>query len=291
MPGAHPLHKLATALAVEAGATLVETFGERWEVGYKREHSSIVTAADLRAERVIVDGIRRHCPTHSLITEETGCDLRDSDVVWVIDPLDGTSNYAAGIPWFGVLIAVMEGGLPVTAVMYLPVTGEMYTADAGGGAFHNGRRITVTAETRLREVLWGFSMDAGGSEAAIARHARLATSLVQRARNVRGTNSLVDAAFTADGRFGGFYNQNMHLWDIVAPMLVVQEAGGLYTDPAGHPLQLDLSTTAAEREYAGLAGAPALHRQVAEMIRSLQVDLEVSDSTDKGRSPIEHLPG
>jgi myo-inositol-1(or 4)-monophosphatase len=247
---------------------LLQTFGGRWEVSYKREHSSVVTAADLRSERIIVDGVRRRFPDHSLITEETGCDLRGSDVVWVIDPLDGTSNYAAGIPWFGVLIAVMRAGVPVAAVMHLPVAGDLYTAEAGGGAFHNGHRIAVTADTRLRDVLWGFAMDAGGSEAELTRHARMLTQLVHRTRNVRGTNSLVDAAFTADGRFGGFYNQNMHLWDIVAPMLVVQEAGGLYTDPQGRPLQLDLSATAADREYAGLAGAPALHRQVVEIIAS-----------------------
>jgi myo-inositol-1(or 4)-monophosphatase len=266
MPDGQTFLTVATALAVEASASLMETFGGRWEVSYKREHSSVVTAADLRSERLIVDGLRRHFPSHSVITEETGCDLHDSNVVWVIDPLDGTSNYASGIPWFGVLIAVMKDSVPVAAVMHLPVTGDLYTAEAGAGAFLNGRRIAVTTETWLRDVLWGFAMDAGGSEAELTRHARILAQLVHRARNVRGTNSLVDAAFTADGRFGGFYNQNMHLWDIVAPMLVVQEAGGLYTDPLGQPLQLDLSATAAEREYAGLAGAPALHRQVAEIV-------------------------
>lgn len=268
MPVDHACLKVATALAVEAGASLMTTFGDRLDVSYKREHSSIVTAADLRSERLIVDGVRRHFPGHSLITEETGCDLRDSEVVWVIDPLDGTSNYASGIPWFGVLIAVVQGGVPVAAVMHLPATGELYSAEAGAGAFHNGRRIAVTTETCLRNVLWGFAMDAGGTQADLARHARLATQLVQRARNVRGTNSLVDAAFTADGCFGGFYNQNMHLWDIVAPQLVVQEAGGLYTDPLGQALDLDLGPTAADREYAGLAGAPVLHSQVVEIIQS-----------------------
>jgi myo-inositol-1(or 4)-monophosphatase len=268
MPSGRSYLEVATALAIEAGASLMQTFGGRWEVSYKREHSSVVTAADLRSERIIVDGVRRRFPDHSLITEETGCDLRGSDVVWVIDPLDGTSNYAAGIPWFGVLIAVIRAGVPVAAVMHLPVAGDLYTAEAGGGAFHNGHRIAVTADTRLRDVLWGFAMDAGGSEAGLTRHARMLTQLVHRTRNVRGTNSLVDAAFTADGRFGGFYNQNMHLWDIVAPMLVVQEAGGLYTDPQGLPLPIDLSATAADREYAGLAGAPALHQQVVEIITS-----------------------
>jgi myo-inositol-1(or 4)-monophosphatase len=269
MAGSLSFLDVATTLSREAGASLLETFGGRWDVSHKADNS-VVTEADARAERIITDGLRRHFPGHSIIGEESGCDLQSSDIVWVIDPLDGTSNYASGIPWFGVLIGVLQRGVPVAAVMYLPAAGDLYAAEAGAGAFRNGQRVTVTPETRLSDVLWAYGMDAGMTGDDVEGHVRIVTNLVRRTRNVRATNSLVDAAFTADGRLGGFLNQQLHLWDIVAPLLVVQEAGGVYTDLAGQPLRLDLSSSAATREYAGLAGAPQLHREVVEIVA--QVD-------------------
>lgn len=258
--------ELAADLARAAGLSLVETFGARVDVTHKADNS-VVTVADTRAERIIAEGIRRHCPGHSIIGEESGCDIRTSEVTWVIDPLDGTSNYASGIPWFGVLIGVVRGTEPVAAVMHLPMTGELYAAEAGAGAYRNGARVRVTDETRLADVLWAYGLDAGADDAASAADARVVTQLVRRTRNVRATNSLLDAAFTADGRLGGFLNNKLHLWDIVAPLLVVQESGGIYTDVSGAALVLDYSARAAKREYAGLAGAPALHQQVVGIVR------------------------
>jgi myo-inositol-1(or 4)-monophosphatase len=196
MAGSLSFLDVATALSQEAGASLLETFGGRWEVAHKADNS-VVTAADARAERIIADGIRRHFPGHSIIGEESGCDLQASDIVWVIDPLDGTSNYASGIPWFGVLIGVMQRGVPVAGVMYLPAAGDLYAAEAGGGAFRDGQRVTVTQETRLSEVLWAYGMDAGMTGDDVEDHVRIVTNLVRRTRNVRATNSLVDAAYTA----------------------------------------------------------------------------------------------
>lgn len=265
--GVTELLSTAIALAQEAGRSLLETFGTSQVVEQKGDFSNVVTAADARSEALIVRGIRKAYPDHSIIAEETGCDLRESPFTWVVDPLDGTSNYAAGLPWFGVLISVLKNGVPVVGVMYLPATGDLYTAEAGAGAFRNGKPIAVTGEQRLENVLWAYGMDGGGSDEQAVRNTLLLAKLLGRVRNIRATNSLVDPAFTADGRLGGMLNQSTRLWDIAAPMLIVQEAGGLYTDLAGQPLDLDISHTAADREYAVLAGAPELHRSVAAIVR------------------------
>ena len=259
----------AVAFARAGGEVLMRTFGRGVAAAQKSDLSNVVTEADLASERCIVQAIRERHPTHSIIAEETGCDLRDSsDFTWVVDPLDGTSNFAAGIPWFGVLIALLRASEPVLGVLHLPVTGDLYRAERGGGAHCNGHRISVTEEPQLSNVLWAWGMDAAASDTAALQNSALLARVLQRVRNVRATNSLVDAAYVADGRLGGMVNHSTRVWDIAAPSLIVQEAGGRYTDATGAALRFDLSAAAGERVYQVLAGAPVLHRQMLEVLRS-----------------------
>lgn len=261
------LLEVAVELSQKAGRSLLATFGAAQAVEKKGDHSNVVTIADTRSEDMIVRGIRKRFPGHSIIAEETGCALRGSEYTWVVDPLDGTSNYAAGIPWFGVLIAVLRGPVPIAGVMHIPVNGDTYAAEAGAGAYKNGTRISVAHGQKLADALWAYGMDGGSSDAAAGRDIALLSRLLRRVRNIRTTNSLMDPAYTADGRLGGMINQSTRLWDIAAPMLLVQEAGGCYTDVCGARLELDISPTAGGRKYAVLAGVPTLHQEVAAMVR------------------------
>jgi myo-inositol-1(or 4)-monophosphatase len=156
---------VATALAHEAGASLLSTFGSERVIAKKGDHSNVVTAADTRSEALIVNGLRQAFPEHAIISEESGCELSASPYTWVVDPLDGTSNFAAGIPWFGVLIALLKEGMPIVGVLYLPAIGDLYTAEAGKGAFKNGERIFVTQSELLSDVLWAYGMDGGSTDA------------------------------------------------------------------------------------------------------------------------------
>jgi myo-inositol-1(or 4)-monophosphatase len=261
----------AIALARKAGLTLLESNGDVQVLSKKGDNSNIVTAADAASEAIIVHGVRQKYPDHSIIAEETGCDLRGSEFTWVIDPLDGTSNYAAGIPWFGVLIAVLQGKKPVAAVIHIPSTGDVYSAQAGRGAFKNDEPIFVAHNDMLADVLWAYGMDGGSTDEEAERNTYLLSKLLRRVRNIRATNSLMDPAYTAEGRLGGMLNQSTRLWDIAAPMLIVQEAGGLYTDLTGQQLDLDISESAADKEYAVLAGAPQLHSEVAALVRETRL--------------------
>lgn len=258
----------AVDLAQAAGAVLMQSFGgHHTVVAQKGDISNVLTEADLASERVIVDGLRRRFPGHGVIAEETGFLAGTSGYTWIVDPLDGSSNYAAGIPWFGVLVALLHEARPVAAVLHLPVSGETYTAEAGGGAFLNGRRVAVSNAQALRDVLWAYGMDAKPTAHEREQDARLLSRLLASVRNVRATNSLVDAALTADGRLGGMLNRSTRIWDIAAPLLIVTEAGGLYTTPSGAPLSLSPTVDAPDRVYEVLAGAPQLHRQVIDLLR------------------------
>lgn len=254
--------------AAQAGSVvLMQAFGSSIAVQAKGDISNVVTEADLASERSILAHLLEQTPAHGVLAEETGYKPGTSGYTWVVDPLDGTSNFAAGIPWFGVLIALLRGCEPVAAVMHLPCENDTYTAVLGEGALLNGRPVRVSASKSLGDVLWAYGMDAkpGGSERL--HDARLLSELLGRVRNIRATNSLVDAALTADGRLGGMLNRSTRIWDIASPMLVVSEAGGLYTSASGAPVALQVSSEGADRVYQVLAGAPALHASVAQLVR------------------------
>lgn len=260
--GGSAVKDVAIALAIEAGKRLMAHFHSRVLVHTKGDHSNVVTAADIESERIIVQGIREHFPDHSIIAEESGVGRGSSELTWVIDPLDGTSNFAAGIPWFGVLIALLVRGEPDLGILYVPASDELYVAEQGQGAYRNGRRIGVACGMVLNHSLWAYGADASSDEATQQAQLTVLRALISSVRNVRTTNSLIDAAFTADGRVGGMLNFSTRIWDIAAPSLLVREAGGIYTELDGAPLRFDLSAEACGREYAVLAGAPSLHTEV-----------------------------
>ena len=249
------------------GRVLMEHFGKVRRITRKESQSSVVTEADVAAERVMVDLVRSRYPDHNIVAEESGFQNRNSPLTWVIDPLDGTSNFAAGVPWFGVLAAVLDGGEPVAGVMYLPCSATLYACERGGGAFRDGERVRVSAETELSNVLCAYSLDVSGDAAQSARDAELFRLLVKRSRNFRSANCLLDFCYTIDGRYGACVNQACRIWDIAAPLLMMEEAGGLFTGPKGEPLRFELDAEITVRDFTVVGGNPSLHAQVLALVR------------------------
>ncbi len=247
------------------GAVLREHFGRVTNIRTKESLASVVTEADFASERCIFDRLRARFPEHGRLGEESGFERGSTDFVWVVDPLDGTSNFVAGLPWFGVMIALLDRGRPVLGALYLPLSNTLYLAEAGRGTFRDGAPVRVTSEPDLARLLIAFGLDASGDEARTAREAELLVRVVHRARNIRATNSLVDFCYTADGRLGGTINQACRIWDIAAAWLVLREAGALVTDLAGRELDFELGRAPGERVYPVLAAAPAIHRQLVEL--------------------------
>ena len=254
--------------ATSAGRLLLQSFGKVQATRVKEGQSSVVTDADLASEQHILRLIRARFPDDNIVAEETGVQDRGSDRTWVVDPLDGTSNFAAGLPWFGVMVSVLERGAPLLAAMYLPVEDRLYLATRGEGATRNGETVRVTAETRWSHLLCAYGLDASPDPERVRKQGLLLGGLVQLARNVRATNSLVDFACTIDGRLGACVNLNTKIWDIAAPALLFPEAGGQMTDLRGQPITFALDDRCCERSYAVVGGSPALCRQVLERIAS-----------------------
>ncbi len=251
----------------EAGKVVLSYFGRLANPRRKESPSSIVCDADLAAEQAILRGIRAKFPRHNIISEESGRAWNGSEYTWVVDPLDGTSNFVAGLPWFGVQIALLRGASAALAAMYLPLEKTVYYAEAGRGAWRNGRRVQVTSETDTRNVLCAFGFDPPRRPARAASIIKLLFNVSAVVRNIRDTNSLVDLCYTVDGRLGGCLNLKTMIWDIAPVSLILPEAGGRLTGLDGREIIFDLGPGASQRQYAILGASPVLHRKLLRRIR------------------------
>lgn len=259
----------AAECARAGGGVLNEHFGRVTQVRTKESLASVVTEADLAAERRLSEFIQARHPQDGFLGEETGWRPGTSGRTWIVDPLDGTSNFVAGLPWFGTMVALVEGGSPVLAALYLPVADTLYTAEAGHGAHCNGKPIHVTREAELGRLLIAYSLDSSADPTKTRRDAELLVRVLTAARNIRATNSLVDFCYTAEGKLGGAINQSCKLWDIAAPWLLVREAGGRVTDVAGQPSVFAVDEAAVTQTHTLLGAAPAVHAQLLALARAV----------------------
>lgn len=249
-------------LLKECGEIALKSFGEISEFTQKEDPSQIVTEVDLAIEKRIIATIERKYPTHSIIAEETGLRDKKSEYTWIIDPLDGTSNYANAIPWFGVMIALLKNWQPEVAGIYLPITDELYLAEKGNGATKNGQKISVSKETDLKNCLVSFGTDPAEKEEVIKEYAEIYKKLLPKVRNLRSTNSAVDYVYTADGRFGGLINTNNALWDVAPIILIAKEAGAIVTDLKGQEIELKITPDSLMKKFTLVIGSKTIHPEL-----------------------------
>ena len=258
--------KLVVECVLGAGAILRRRFGRRLEIKVKGPHASIVTDADLASEAWIIRRLRARFPEHQIIAEESGYARTGSEWTWVIDPLDGTSNFATGLPWFGVQIALLRKFKPVLAAIYLPLEEALYFAARGQGCFRNGKRVRVSGQRRAQDILCAFALDGGAEERAMRQQLRRLARLVNGVRNVRATNSLVDFCYTLEGRLGGCVNLNTKIWDIAPLAVMLPQAGGKLTDLEGRPILFLPEVEPVDRDYQVLGASRVLHPQLVGLI-------------------------
>ncbi|MGI8638683.1 MAG: inositol monophosphatase family protein [Pyrinomonadaceae bacterium] len=216
----------AIETAREAGQILLEKFGRKIDI-FKKGDINLVTEADLASEKLIIGKIRSYYPKHSILAEESGEALIDGEIVWkwIIDPLDGTTNYAHGYPCFCVTLALEHNGEIVVGVTFDPTRDELFAAEKGNGAILNGRQIRVSDTEKLGEALivTGFPYDVSRRN-DFARHF---TEFVYKSRGLRRDGSAaIDMAYVACGRFDGFWEEGLNPWDVAAGVLLIEEAGG-----------------------------------------------------------------
>jgi myo-inositol-1(or 4)-monophosphatase len=253
---------------LEAGKILLENFGKLTEYTIKESQSSIVTKADFESEKKIIEIILENFPNHNTLGEETGFQNRNSAFTWIIDPLDGTSNFAAGIPWFGVIICVLKNSVPFMAGCFLPVQNEIYFAEKGKGAFRNGEKIKISGETALKNILAAYSLDYSDEPGKTEREAKLIQQVVSRIRNLRSTNCLIDFCYTAEGKLGACMNQTTKIWDIAGPGLIIEEAGGIVTDMQGNLFDFRLNADNYNRNFTIVASNKVLHSALIKILNN-----------------------
>ena len=230
-------------------------FDRQFEITQKESQSSVVTEADIESERVIIEIIRAGFPGHNIVSEECGLVNNGSEYTWVVDPLDGTSNFAAGIPWFGVLIAVLKGGVPVMGGAFLPAGDVLYIAEKGRGAYRNDVLMPVLDKRVLKDSLVGFGIDFSDDDGYLDMGVGLYKSVVKGARNIRSTNSLLDFLFVAEGKFGAAINLHTMIWDIAAPHIIISEVGGTMKGIDGGDIRYPVDEGVTGRSYAVVTGA------------------------------------
>jgi myo-inositol-1(or 4)-monophosphatase len=226
--------ELATRLAREAGRIQRAHYEGRFEIQTKSSVTDLVTDVDRECERAIVDAIREQRSHDAILAEEgSGRDDPDAEWRWVIDPLDGTSNYAHGYPRFCVSIGVEQRGIARVGVVYDPLLDELFSAVRGGGAHLNGRPIEVSSEARLERAMLstGFAYDVHSSLEDNLDHF---VAFVKAAQAIRRDGSAaLNLCYVAAGRFDGFWEIKLKPWDVAAGLLIVEEAGGRTSDFSG----------------------------------------------------------
>jgi myo-inositol-1(or 4)-monophosphatase len=229
----------ALETARDAGRVLMEKFGRITAIT-KKGDINLVTEADLASEALITERIRSHFPKHSILAEEAGDTVvieGEGDWKWIIDPLDGTTNYAHGYPCFCVTMALERAGEIVLGVTYDPTRDELFAAEKGRGATLNGKviRVSETDELGNSLLVTGFPYDIK-HRTDIARHL---TDFLLSSRGVRRDGSAaIDLAYVACGRFDGFWEEGLNPWDVAAGVLLIEEAGGVVSGYDGSRLSI-----------------------------------------------------
>jgi myo-inositol-1(or 4)-monophosphatase len=224
--------EVAKQAALEAGKFLQENFGGQHPYLYKSDGSQSIEA-DVKAEEIIVGRIKKAFPDHAILAEESGAH-GDSEYVWIIDPLDGTSNYLRGWPFFGVSIAQAFRGRIILGVTYLPVTNELFWAAKDKGSFLNDSKIKVSEKDNLKETLTFFEM--GKSAQSRVRLSNLFKNFLPGVSLVKKLGSSVySLSLIAKGEAEVMLDIEGKIWDVAAGLLIIEEAGGRITD-LGNPV-------------------------------------------------------
>jgi myo-inositol-1(or 4)-monophosphatase len=273
---ASPLLNVMLAAARKAGRALIRDFGEVEQLQVSRKGpADFVSVADEKAERIVRQELQKARPAYGLMMEEGGVvQGADTSHVWIVDPLDGTTNFLHGIPHFAISLALERNAEIVCAVVFNPATDEAFVAEKGAGAFLNGRRLRVAARRELRDCLVATGIPYHGRPG----HKEFLGSLEAVMGEVAGLRRFgcasLDLAWVAAGRYDAFFERGLDPWDIAAGLLLVQEAGGLTSDLRGrnrmlktgevlaanaelHGPLLKLVSRAAPAPAPALAGTPA----------------------------------
>ena len=205
----------------KASKALIRDFGEveKLQVSVKGP-LNFVTNADTKAEKIIIEELSKARKNYSILSEEDGSKIgKDKNNIWIIDPIDGTTNYLHGVPHFAISIALKSNNEIISGVIYDPIKDEMFYAEKNNGAYYNNQRIRVSKKKKLEDCLFAT----GGN---ISEKNKTNTNIIIR----RLGSAALDMAYVAAGRFDGYFQKNLNIWDIAAGIIIIKEAGGIINE-------------------------------------------------------------
>lgn len=232
MAGSSALINVMISAAEKAGKGLIRDFGEIEQLQVSRKSlGNFVSTADRRSESILIQELSKSRPGFNFLVEESGELIRsDQNNRWIIDPLDGTTNFLHGVPHFAISIALESNGEIVAGVIFNPVTDELYWAEKGKGAFFNQRRLRVSGRRHLDEALLATGTPFG-SRGDAKNFVNLVEKIMPYVAGLRRFGSAaLDLAYVAAGRYEGYFEMNLQPWDLAAGSIIVREAGGYVTD-------------------------------------------------------------
>ena len=201
----------------KASKILIRDFGELENLQVsKKGPTDFVTNSDLKAEKIIIEELKKARPNYSIISEENGIEYnKDKNNTWIVDPIDGTLNFLHGIPHFAISIALKSNNEIISGLIFDPIKNEMFFAEKNNGAYFNNHRIRVSKKNEMNDCLFA----SGGM-----------TNVESELLNRRSGSAALDMAYVAAGRYDGYFQDNLNLWDIAAGIILVNEAGGVIND-------------------------------------------------------------
>lgn len=261
----HPLVNIGVKAARKAGHIILQSLDRLDAIAIEEKgYNDYVTQVDKASEEEIKYIIQKAYPDHAILGEESGLTkTKESDITWVIDPLDGTTNYMHGFPQFCISIGVMEKDRLEHGIIYDPLKDELFTASRGQGAKLNDRRIRVTTNQHLNKSLIGTGFPTR-EMAVVEEYLKLLREIFPKVAGVRRAGAAaLDLAYVACGRFDGFWEYGLKLWDVAAGALIVKEAGGYVTGFESPDSYLKTGNI--------IAGNPKIHAQLEEIIKQYNI--------------------
>ncbi|MGQ3675932.1 inositol monophosphatase family protein [Xanthobacter sp. TB0139] len=257
-----PLITVMTQAVRKAGRALIRDFGEVEQLQVSRKGpADFVSAADRKAEDILFTELSRARPNYSFNMEERGkVEGTDPENEWVVDPLDGTTNFLHGIPMFAISVGLVRNGMPYAGAIYNPIADELFIAERGQGAYLNDRRLRVAARQKLADcvVCCGLPHMGRGDHAQFNRELRVVQRQVAGLR--RTGSAALDLAWVAAGRFDAFWERGLAPWDIAAGLTVVREAGGFSSDMSGQEKMLKTGDVLSANEV--------IHRDLLRLLKT-----------------------
>jgi myo-inositol-1(or 4)-monophosphatase len=255
----NPTLNIAVRAARSAGNVIIRNLGKLDTLAiHTKDRNDFVTEVDRQAEQEIIYTLRKAFPGHGILAEESGLQEGD-EYQWIIDPLDGTTNFLHGFPQFAVSIALRHKGRMEQGVIYDPLRQELFTATRGAGAMLNDRRIRVTKRNSLEGALLGTGFPFRSQQHLDAYFDMFRALFPQAAGIRRAGAAALDLAYVASGRLDGFWEIGLNIWDMAAGVLLIQEAGGLSSDFTGGHNHLESGNI--------VAGNPKLFAEILKSIR------------------------